>query len=444
MNETIIAKHLETYKIKNSLLTKFLFSILILLSLSIIFSFFYLSRLKIISLILILFTVFVSKKDLKNGIYLFILTLPFMFVPWVFGKNLAISEVVLFTVLLIFSINNFNRDIEIKKTRFNIPILLYLLISVLVFIKHIDLSLIFSFNILKISSSYFIFRTLLIDLEIALVFLLITNLLKKEDLHRATLILIASAFIASLYGILQFFLLNFTRASSFFEYPSFFAMFLIMVFPVLIYHSTYKGAWVYSFIFISFIFAIFLTFSIDGWLSFILSLLFLSIFSKTTRKKAIFFLLLFIILISGISVYSNTRSLIVNDGSKITAEFSERVDLTGILIEDRLNIWQEFINKIKEHPIIGAGPKVIIVNNWPEEHAHNIFLELLLEKGIFGLLAFVWILFLLFRPIKKYDLYSLALTTGILAFILQSTSDYILKINLLFALYLALNRGKWN
>ncbi|MCB4756989.1 MAG: O-antigen ligase family protein [Elusimicrobia bacterium] len=73
----------------------------------------------------------------------------------------------------------------------------------------------------------------------------------------------------------------------------------------------------------------------------------------------------------------------------------------------RYQLWEEALQDIKEHPVIGVGlkgakwyifdPLKNVMKKWSE--AHNIFLQSAVERGLVGVGLFVWILVLIFSRI---------------------------------------------
>lgn len=69
-------------------------------------------------------------------------------------------------------------------------------------------------------------------------------------------------------------------------------------------------------------------------------------------------------------------------------------------VGDRLVIWQAGWERIEERPLLGHGPNTfdLLFDRRPELHDkgagawHNVVLQLLLESGIVGVLAFAWVL----------------------------------------------------
>ncbi|MCX5697321.1 MAG: O-antigen ligase family protein, partial [Candidatus Omnitrophica bacterium] len=80
---------------------------------------------------------------------------------------------------------------------------------------------------------------------------------------------------------------------------------------------------------------------------------------------------------------------------------------------DRVAMWDSAFNIFKEFPFFGVGPgnyssymyKVIPVNLYKEGlrhlHAHDTFLEILAETGLFGLTSFLFIFFTFFKHMLK-------------------------------------------
>ncbi len=109
----------DEYRIKNNLLIKGLFSLLILFSLLVTAGFVHLSKNRIISIIIVLIVIIVSWKKLLYGFYVFVFSLPFTFLPDIFGKNLAIAEILVFVLLAVFCLKNFKKpEIKLKRTMF--------------------------------------------------------------------------------------------------------------------------------------------------------------------------------------------------------------------------------------------------------------------------------------------------------------------------------------
>jgi O-antigen ligase len=102
-----------------------------------------------------------------------------------------------------------------------------------------------------------------------------------------------------------------------------------------------------------------------------------------------------------------------------------------------MEIWKETVKVIKDNPIIGRGVNTFrsrfvkqyapSLDRWP--HVHNLYLQITLEIGILGLIAFLWIFFRFYKYCfqilrqKNMDLVFLGLLSGITAFLIASLFD---------------------
>jgi len=85
-----------------------------------------------------------------------------------------------------------------------------------------------------------------------------------------------------------------------------------------------------------------------------------------------------------------------------------------MLNADRLSIYNNSLNMIRHHPLVGLGVNTFAKNYFyyklPEEpgaetspsmYAHNNFLQMTAEIGLFGLFMFLWFLFTLFKQARS-------------------------------------------
>lgn len=86
--------------------------------------------------------------------------------------------------------------------------------------------------------------------------------------------------------------------------------------------------------------------------------------------------------------------------------FANEVLFQGVSGQLRLNMWGETVEMLKTHPILGAGlanyqtavrPWHIL--KWAEIYLypHNLFITFWSETGLFGLIAFIWLIILFFK-----------------------------------------------
>lgn len=92
--------------------------------------------------------------------------------------------------------------------------------------------------------------------------------------------------------------------------------------------------------------------------------------------------------------------------SPLKQPFANEVLFQGVSGQLRLNMWGETVEMLKTHPILGAGlanyqtavrPWHIL--RWAEIYLypHNIFITFWSETGLFGLIAFLWLIILFFK-----------------------------------------------
>jgi O-antigen ligase len=114
--------------------------------------------------------------------------------------------------------------------------------------------------------------------------------------------------------------------------------------------------------------------------------------------------------------------------------------------DDRIAIYENSLNMIKAHPLIGLGANTYMKNyrfykNSPEYrgvvtsdyiYAHNNFLHLLAELGFLGLGIFLWLLYLIFRQSLRIrsrlaepflKTLSLSLIVGLTAFLINGLTE---------------------
>ncbi len=165
------------------------------------------------------------------------------------------------------------------------------------------------------------------------------------------------------------------------------------------------------------------TFSRGPWISMMLVLIFIE-FVKPVKKTVPWAL----IFIFSVIIIAGTISFSMKD-TRIS--IIDRV--LDIKDSDRVYMWQSGWEMFKDYPLTGVGiknisqiyykyinPKAIHGKDWGE--LHNNFIQILVERGIFGLGAFLWLLISCFKEgIRRYRFsisrsrYSMALILGCLA-----------------------------
>lgn len=150
--------------------------------------------------------------------------------------------------------------------------------------------------------------------------------------------------------------------------------------------------------------ALYLSKSYGAWLGFFASLVFLWFQVKLPRRRLKYLLIfaLFVICLSLLQVRSEKFGRLFAFGYRTSSA-------------TRLEIWQTAVLMIREHPVFGVGlgnfeaayredvPRIVFPPlEWLVVKPHNLYLNLWIEMGILGLLAFLALVFLFFRRGLKY------------------------------------------
>lgn len=299
-----------------------------------------------------------------------------------------------------------------------------------------------------------------------LAYFVVKNTLRSPALvRRCIYALITSSVIVSLIGLYQNFFGTFTknawldsqtfteingRVVSTLQNPNVLGEYIILIFPLIIAMmiSSKQKNERFAFFFAAVIncACLVFTWSRGAWLGFIISLIvFFAISGKHFLTVAILSAP-----VLGIGLYFAMDTAILN---RLT-------NLSDSSTSYRFNIWRgviRMLDKIGLHGIgIGEGafqkiyPGYALSGIEAAPHSHSLFLQLVVETGIFSLIAFLVFLFFYtqyslsfcrnaYRPSNK--MISLGMFAGILAFLVQGLTDYVwynYRIFLLFWMFLGL------
>ncbi len=367
----------------------------------------------------------------------------------VFNSGFQLVVVFLALVWLVALFCRREKTFSISKSPSDLPIFLFLLVLLITtFLSHCHY---ISWHLSLQFISYF------------LLYWLVINNVEEKDVTSFLIILLFSAMLVSLYGIYQYFWgLNLTREYiathyrmgelpaallsrlssnrifSTFVYPNMFAGYIVMLFPIgLVMAISSKSLLKYVFLIISalLLYCLFLTKSIGGYFTIIfISVFFLIFYFLKEKKKLLVGSGLFIL-------FSLILFLLLFKLGDLPHSSS---------FQDRLGYWQASLRMVKESPLLGSGPGTFgsrfarykLPWTMETQHAHNNFLEIWVEMGIFGLLFFLWLWWNFFRVavrkiihphpnlppsrgrIEKGGLILLGLSLAILAFLVHSFGDF--------------------
>lgn len=197
-----------------------------------------------------------------------------------------------------------------------------------------------------------------------------------------------------------------------------------------------------------------LTYSRGGWLGFIFASLTLIILSRKFKLLILLAIFVLTLIFAPVIKQKNIFSFDIETSQIMTENSSTRSIVWHDA--DRFRVWGTAFRMVKENPFLGKGlgtfmdyfaryePLLIV------QYAHNCFLQLWAEAGIFSLISFLlFVSSLLWRGIRKFrqnkDFILLGLICGMVGFLVHSFFDtdlYSLQISVLFWLILGLIAAK--
>lgn len=360
-----------------------------------------------------------ADRIIQTGLILLVLLVPTAI--WLRTTDVAVVKVTITQLLVLIMLAAWlikmieEGRIKLTKTPLNYPILAFLMVGVISFIRspypHTSL------------------RELTRLLTYGAIFFIVANNLKsrRQVKYLLTTILVVTIPI-SIYGILQRFGIDFIpregavplheRVISTFGHHNFIAVYLILtmsltagIFTVVT--GKYKRVALGALIIL-----MFLTFrycySRGGWLGFLAALLvFGSLYLSRLEKVKMFFTKRKLIILVSILILFSLMTLLLGR-TLFEAKIAEQLAaVRGAAIKSRIFIYSGSIGMIKERPLLGFGigtfstfypeyrPLEHTTIHPPQEisirHAHSEYLEIGVEMGLLGLATFFWILISFFR-----------------------------------------------
>lgn len=381
----------------------------------------------------------------KYGLFLIFLFLPSYQIRFtIFKIPTTILEIMILILIIGFILKYFKNLKELKKRKQNSWFW-----AILALLTAATISIFFSPNLRQavgLWRAYFI--------EPVLLLILFLNLIKtKKELNFVLNGLILSALFVSLWAIYQKFFgggiyslvtwgqPKLWRATGPFPQPNFLGLYLgpitILSLKQLSYQKNKFFNIFYFFVFFLSIYAIILARSRGAILGIFLSLIFLALSFRKTRKLTLLVILTILFFI----FFNQSYQQIIKE--KTINSFSGQI---------RLKIWSETLNMLKEKPIFGTGlagyQKIMKKYHQPflseklkipleiHPYPHNIFLAIWSNLGLFGLLSFLWILYLFFqngfRKINKEKIFIMASMLSIIGHGLVDTPYFKNDLSILF------------
>ena len=257
----------------------------------------------------------------------------------------------------------------------------------------------------------------------------------QRHLKGVLIAFILSVFINNICGAVQYFILHFDRAYAFAHTPTFYASFLLMQIPLLIWITTLKfmPTWTKNFSAFLTIFSVLmliLSVTRGAWLAFIIVCITLIVIDSQRRQKAVKYF------VTGLAL--SLIVIVISPTLQARAVTLWNPHFTSN--SERLLMWQSSLDMIKDFPIHGVGQKVFqlaynfkyispLAQERPPDgilekghsHPHNNILCVTSEGGLIGLIAFVMLHGYFFK--RLYSLYKIEsdkmiLSSGLIGFLI--------------------------
>lgn len=371
----------------------------------------------------------------------------------IFGLPFSISIIEIAAtvaiVLWIFKKIIITRSLRVEDTPLNVPTSVY-----------------FLFVLFSIYNSKFLMTSLIgfgfKSMEHFLLFVVIMDTVRTQrDIKKLVAAVLLSCCLIGVDGIWQYFqghdflrgyaLPSLSRVTASFKFPNGFGAWLVTVLPICIslplFANWRKPAKLWGGVLSLLVLAcLFLTFTRAAWLSFLPAIVFIVWKKGKIAKNILLVSLVLIILSVGLLFVGGSKDIILSytvRGSSI----AHRAAMNEMC-------WRMFL----DHPFFGHGINTFMSiyaqyldpNIFGLSYAHNCYMQIAVETGIFSLLAFLWIIAVLFssssRNInQKKDGFvkatQIGILAGLLAYLIQSaleTNLYALQLAILFYYFLGL------
>jgi O-antigen ligase/Tfp pilus assembly protein PilF len=277
----------------------------------------------------------------------------------------------------------------------------------------------------------------------AMLYFLIINIFTRKDVFKLLFFILAAHFIVVIYGIFQYFGVDFIKWVSFGEgrvystmgNPDYMAAQFSILIPVMIVLVLSPVRNVYRFMISLFLLLMFFLIIVShgrgAWLGFLGSLLYMLILVWIMYGKEFF--IKYRIVFAGIAAFAVLLAVIfsfpnpLNRNSRtIMDRLESGLDFTSDSVAVRLFYWESALQMAKYNPLFGAGiggfslntafyqrkvfdrwekklPKMAAkVEPHVELYTHNDFLQTLAETGFIGFGAFIWLFFTaLVKPFSR-------------------------------------------
>ncbi|OGW49223.1 MAG: hypothetical protein A2Z50_01435 [Nitrospirae bacterium RBG_19FT_COMBO_42_15] len=358
-----------------------------------------------------------------------------------FAHTMTLRLVAIFIPVLFWLLDTIiNRRLAFKRTALDIPVLFLLLWGLFSTIFSVD----FKYS-LKEYRGDMVTGFLLLFSSI--------NNIEKNKVEKIIDALMIGVAILCLYGVLEYFgiagqMKMKGRADSFTPDPQYFSTYIILVLPVVFYRfCAAVGSTKYLYLLIASLalLSLVLSFTRGAWIVAFIELVIWGLFID--RKILIFLIVVIIIGAVGLTMTSGHR-------------LSEKSLLEQYRDSDsvRIRLWKFGIIHLKDSPVFGIGyGRKNFAAVYPEFfkkdtqhfHTHNTFINIGLELGIPGLIALLWLFWVILKSLWKdwkdklneNRILSFAIFVSVVGFLVRIQLDHLLVDEMALMLWLLVGMG---
>src|SRR5438105_4183943 len=328
------------------------------------------------------------------GLAILVFTYPYDLTTWAGPVKLTTSEALLGILLAVWV----GRQVlpnapPLRRTPLDIPVVLFAVatyLSVLGFAGHLDQQLV---GLLKATGGFLIF------------FLATQSLIDRSDLWLVLGAVIATGLVQAVSLALAVFtgsqlISADSRASGIVIDPNLYAGYLVLIIPlVMAVGLSIRSRWALAasaIALVAFTVALIATLSRSGWIGVLVATVVLGVLLPKRRWSMV-----------AVGAAIVVAVLATGAVGPIGARLGPNQDGPVAMLISRWGVWSAAVGMAIDHPIFGVGV-ANFVNYYPDygdsqglDHAHNIFLNMLAERGLLGLAAFGLVLVAMFRSLSS-------------------------------------------
>jgi putative inorganic carbon (HCO3(-)) transporter len=235
-------------------------------------------------------------------------------------------------------------------------------------------------------------KTLRYLLFIAFFFLVIQLVTTRDQLIRLLKVLTLSASAAAVYGLLVFFTGEDGRAGGPIGDPNDFGFVLMSCLPIAIFFllEEPRRRWLWGACAVLLVAATFATLSRGALVGFVALIVWAVVTRRVSLKGA---------LAAGLALVAAAAAALVIWGPLITERIELKSGRAAESAQARRSLWDAALLMTADHPVLGVGPgrygtesPAYVRNNpdvIPDPAVHNSYLDVMVESGIFALIAFL-------------------------------------------------------